>query len=46
LEGVGEPGEAVVGQPLVAGPPVIWVVIVVSHRRSNLAVVEIDQFVE
>jgi len=46
LKSVGEPGEAVVSQPLVAGTTMIWVVIDLSHRRSNLTVVEIDQLVE
>jgi hypothetical protein len=42
VKSVGEPREAVVGQPLVAGTTMIWVVVGFSHRRSNLTVVEID----
>jgi len=32
----------VVSQPLVAGSAVIWLVVILAHRRADLAVVELD----
>jgi len=46
LQRVGQPREAVVSQPLVAGSAVIWLVSVLPNHWSDLAVVELDQLVE
>jgi len=46
LKRVGQPGEAVVSQPLIAGSAVIWIVFGLSHYWADLTVVELDQLFE